>query len=214
MSRLTERQKSLINAAVKYHKSLSGSAAEEFLASRGFPSERVEGYRFGYVADPEPGHEAYKGMLAIPYLRRSLDGVVTVASIRFRTLKTASSGPKYMTMPGDTPLLYNTVDTIGNPDRIAITEGELDAVTASLSGIPAVGVPGANLWKDHYARIFEGYERVYVLADGDSAGEELMKTVTKRLPNAIPAKMPPGLDVNDFVRAEGPHALRKRLGWE
>lgn len=217
MPQSSERQKSLVTeAAVRYSKALEGSPAAEFLESRGLPTDSVTGYRFGFVADPVVGHEAYRGMLAIPYIRVNLKAETTVATLRFRCLKPGclhKGHGKYNTLPGAGSHLYNTVDIGVGPDRIAIAEGELDAVTASLAGIPCVALAGANVWKDYYRRIFEGFEAVYVLADGDDAGQKLMTTVCESLPNAVPAMMPPGLDVNDYVRANGPQALKERIGW-
>lgn len=216
MKRLSAQQQSLVTAAVSYAKSLPGSPAEQFLETRGLPPARVVKVRFGYVDQPEPGHEQYRGMLAIPYLRRSQKDDWTVAAIRFRCIAPGcehSDHGKYNTVAGDKPRLYNTVVISESQDRIAITEGEIDAITATLAGVPAVGVPGANLWKPHYKHAFEGFEKVFVLADGDPAGLELMKKIAGVLPNAVPSALPPGEDVNSFVRANGPQALLERIGW-
>lgn len=212
------RRKSLLTAAKSYHASLAESPAAEYLASRGLPLERVAKFRLGYVDQPEPGHERYAGMLAIPYFRRSPAGEWSVVSIRFRCIRdncdhNAVHGGKYLTMAGDTPRLYNTVALIDNHDRIAITEGEIDAITASLSGIPAVGVAGAKVWKRHYSEAFVGYETVYVLADGDKAGRELGDVVAKELQNAKVVSLGDGEDVNSFVAARGPAELREVIGW-
>ncbi len=42
---------------------------------------------------------------------------------------------------------------------------------------PAVGAPGAASWKTHYSRIFEDFDVVLVLADGDEAGLEFGKRI-------------------------------------
>lgn len=220
MQRSNARQKSLFKAAGRYAESLPGSPAERYLADRGIANYQLAKVSFGYVEDPEPEHSGYRGMLAIPYLRRSQKGVWSVASIRFRCLKEncdhySHPGGKYATVAGDKPLMYNTPAMVDHHDRIAITEGELDAVSATLAGVPAVGIAGAQVWKskEHYSRAFAGYEKVYVLADGDDAGKDLMTAICESLSNAVPCQMPPGKDVNSFILGNGPEALKERIGW-
>ena len=96
MQKLSESQrKYLWEATSRYRESLAGSPAEEYLASRGIPLETKFG--LGYVAEPPPGHEMYRGCLAIPYMRWSQWRGWSVATIRFRRLD--DGHPKYMTMP-------------------------------------------------------------------------------------------------------------------
>lgn len=208
MSKLSESQRESLNRAVsKYHASLEGSEAEEFLARRGFNLSEVDKYRFGFVAEPETGHEKYRGKLAIPYLRvHPRFGWMTV-SIRFRAL--GDEKPKYLTMPGDRPRVYNTpVLTNAGPD-IGIAEGELDAVTASVCGMPTVGVPGASSWQEHWTPLFEGYRTVFVFADGDEPGEELAAGIAGRLKNAKIIHSKPGEDINSLFVKEGRDAVQK-----
>jgi DNA primase len=114
-------------------------------------------------------------------------------------------------MPGDKPRLFNTHALTGYSKDMAITEGELDAVTAELAGIAAVGVPGAQMWKPHFRELFMGYRNVNILADGDEAGLEFAKHVAKTLPNARIIPMPEGQDVNSLVLSQGKDALLERI---
>lgn len=164
----------------------------------------------GYVADPLPGHEMYRGKLAIPYLRWSQEHGWAVVSIRYRRLGDGD-GPKYMTQAGDRPRLYNTPALMAPSPRIAITEGEIDAITAQVCGIPTVGVPGATAWRDHFREPFLGYRDVFILADGDEPGLKFAHTVAKTLFNAKVIPMPAGEDVNSLVINQGKPALMSRL---
>jgi DNA primase len=94
---------------------------------------------------------------------------------------------------------------------VAITEGEIDAITAQVCGLPAVGVPGAQAWLPHFREPFLGYRDVFVLADGDEAGLRFANTVAGTLPNAKVIPMPPGQDVNSLVLSEGKQALLERM---
>lgn len=224
MPRLSKEQRQfLVEATSRYHESLPDSPAAEHLASRGLmaPSvaDQVARFRLGYVTDPMVGHETYRGMLAIPYLRRSTTGEWSVVSIRFRCLdedcdhRNVHFSGKYSTVAGDSPRMYNTLALIDNDDRIAIAEGEIDAITASICGVPAVGIPGVGSWKPHFRDALLGYETVFILADNDDKGEGLKfaAAVKGELPNGkiVPAEK--GHDVNSMVVAHGKKALLERV---
>lgn len=208
MQRLSESQRSYLwEAATSYKESLPGSPAAEYLESRGI----LDSARFGlgFVEDPRPGHEMYRGCLSIPYLRYSSWRKWSIAAIRYRRLD--GGKPKYMTMPGDKPRLYNTHALNQVSKDIAIAEGEIDAITAELAGIPTVGVPGANMWKHYFRELFLGYRNVNILADGDEAGMAFAKQVAKTLPNARIIPMPDGEDVNSLVLTQGKSSLLERI---
>jgi DNA primase len=184
------------------------------LASRGLSAPsiqpKIDQFLLGYVGDPLPGHESYRGKLAIPYLRWSKQYGWAVVSIRFRRL--TGEGAKYLTVANDRPRLYNTLALLQQSKDIAITEGEFDAITASLCGLPAVGVPGTQAWQPHFREPFLGYRNVFVLSDGDEAGLGFGRSIVKQLPNAKLIPMPDGEDVNSLVVNHGQAALMERIG--
>jgi len=107
--------------------------------------------------------------------------------------------------------MYNTLALLQDTATVAITEGELDAITASISGIPAVGIPGATSWQSYFREPFLGYQTVYILADGDDPGMKFAETVAKTLPNSKIIPMPDKTDVNSLVVQHGPKALLERI---
>lgn len=223
----------LAGATKRYHESLTGSPAEEYLERRGLLTpesrEALSLFRIGYVDKPLPGHEMYQGWMAIPYLRKgpSNDGPMngwSVATMKFRCIQDhdcAQVHPKmgkYMAHPGADTHLFNTLD-IQNSARmggeIAICEGEIDAIMAHLCGIYAVAVPGVKNWKDRYYRLFKGFKIVWIFADGDSWGEGLAKKLAEGMGDKIRViNMPPGEDVNSMVLKHGKQALLKGIGRE
>lgn len=148
-------------------------------------------------------------MLAIPYLRKHPEHGWFVVSIKFRRL--GPGDPKYLFTSGEAAWLYNTPALIGHSPIVAITEGEIDAITAQLCGIPAVGVPGVQHWKPYYRELFLGYRDVYLLADGDEPGIEFAEKLKRQLPNAKIIQMGSGYDVNKLVIEKGPAALTNKL---
>lgn len=208
---LSESQRESLKQAVsRYHNQLSGSAGEEYLAQRGLANlEGIEKFRLGYVADPLPEHEKYTGCLVIPYMRRHPRHGWSCVSLRFRSID--GEGPKYLTMPGDRPRLYNTFALTQPTMKVGIAEGEIDAITATLCGLPTVGVPGAQSWQSHWAELFRGYETVYMLADGDDAGYKMARRLAKELPNLKVVPSPDGEDVNSTLTNHGVEAVRERF---
>jgi DNA primase len=84
-------------------------------------------------------------------------------------------------------------------------------------GIPAVGVPGVQAWKPHYAKLFNGYDTVYVVGDNDvkedgsNPGMEFAKRVANEIFNSQIVTLPPGMDINDYYLAHGAEATRALL---
>lgn len=202
----------MVETTYQYKESLPGSIAEEYLATRDLLPMAAR-FQLGYVADPLPEHERYRGMLAIPYLRQNGHGKWSVVSIRFRCLEDHehSGHGRYNTVAGDKPRLYNAVDIVTNDDAICITEGETDCIAAKMCDLPAVGIPGAQAWQPHFKEAFMGFETVWVLADGDTAGRSFAEKVAADLKNARVLQMPDGLDVDSVRTTLGPDALLERM---
>jgi DNA primase len=178
-----------------------------YLESRGINETTARIFRLGFVKNPEIGHEPYLGKLSIPYLTPS--GTI---DIRFRALSPDAAGPKYMSRPGATTHIFNINALSMDADVLAICEGELDTVVASQAGFNAVGLPGANNWKPFYSRVLADWTKIVLLCDGDNAGREMAKNLSRELDNVFPVFMPEGQDVNDVYLAEGADGLRKRAG--
>lgn len=200
-----DARQSLEAATVEYQTQVH--LAGPYLAARGISEEAAVGHRLGYVGHPMIGHEQYVGRLAIPYVTPA--GVV---DIRFRSLE-SDDGPKYLSRPGVDSTLYNVTAFEVDTDVIAICEGEIDTIIAhSMCGIPAIGVPGAQGWKQWYARAFADYRQVLVLADGDQQGRDMGKRIASVIDVATVVSMPDGMDVNSTFLAEGADGVRKRVG--
>lgn len=200
-------KESLAEAASRYSEALDESTLE-YLAKRGIDQGLAENFRLGLVADPIPGHERYRGRLAIPFLGYHDE----VHGMRFRTISVAD-GPKYMGLSGVTTRLFN-VRHLHLPDLqdMCITEGEIDAISLVAAGFHAVGVCGADSWKRHHPRLFAGFDKVYIFGDGDDAGRKFSRTVCGSIPSGIEVILPEGQDVNSILVAGGPEAVRELVG--
>lgn len=205
MARLSKSQRELLAKATENYE---GNLSEvlPYLASRGITEETARMFRLGFVANPEAGHEPYVGKLAIPYLTPA--GVI---DIRFRSLNN-DGGPKYMSRPGASTHIFNVSALNSDSEFLVICEGEIDTIIATQVGFAAVGLPGANNWKPFYSRVLADWEKIMLFCDGDNAGREMAKNISRELDNVFPVFMPDNCDVNDVYLSEGAEGLRKRVG--
>lgn len=207
------KQKSFFEqAATSYHEQLaSDTNAQAYLSSRAIDRNAASTFRLGVVRQALVGHERYTGRLAIPFLTPA--GVVNFV---FRCLIPNCEGckakpedgghGKYLAAIGDRTL-YNVGDLSTDSQTIHITEGELDALTLSMAGFPAVGVGGIDGWKDFYPICFADFAEVFVWGDGDRAGRKFARRMEKEL-KARPVAVPNGEDVNSVYVRAGTAGLR------
>ena len=167
----------------------------------------------GTVTDPAIGHEMHQGWLSIPYIT----AMGHCVGFKFRRLDDGK--PKYGSPLGQKAHLYNVTDVMSDSGTIVVCEGELDAVILSgICNIPAVGVPGVTAWKPHFARLFTGFDTVFIVGDNDvkedgsNPGAEFARRVAGELTNGQIVQLPPGMDINDLYLAQGPEALNTLLG--
>jgi len=202
--RLSNSQRQfLLQATQRYAGTIE--LATEYLSSRHLSVEEANIFHLGVVADPLPGHEPYKGRLAIPYITPS--GVV---DIRFRAMH--NEDPKYMGLVGAKTTMFNTKACFVADKYICVTEGEFDCIMMGVkTQHPTIGIPGANNWKPHYAKILDDFEIVIVLADGDAAGLEFGKKISRELGNVNIISMPEGEDVNSMMVKRGSDWIDERI---
>lgn len=204
-----EQRRFFEQAASTYQQDLQGdTAAQAYLTARGLAPAAAM-FRLGVVGRPLVGHERVAGRLAIPYLTPA--GVV---NMQFRCMKAhdckAEGCRKYLKIEGLDSNLYNVLDLKKPSPVICVTEGELDAITLSICGLPAVGVSGVNGWKPHFQRCLGDYSTIYAVADGDEAGAGFVSKLAGEA-RARPVRMPAGEDCNSLYLQGGADALRKLI---
>ena len=85
-----------------------------------------------------------------------------------------------------------------------MVEGESDCHTLWYHGIPALGLPGAAMWRNEWAGYLEGIPAVYVSVEPDQGGAALKQRLTEsplrdrlHLVDFAPAKDPSELHIAD-----------------
>lgn len=202
-----EQKKLLARAQETYSQNLT--LAEEYLAGRAIALEHASSVGLGVVVDPIPGNEYMRGRLAIPYMTPSGPVNMTFRCIQFHDCK-VEGHQKYMTWEGLETNLYNVKALEDANSSIAIAEGEIDALSSTLAGIPCVGISGAEKWKPFWKNVFEDFSRVYVWQEGDEAGKRFAKRMSVEV-GAVRVTLPSSQDVNSIWVAEGADGLRARI---
>ncbi|WP_245938854.1 toprim domain-containing protein [Actinacidiphila glaucinigra] len=193
-------------ATSAYQAALTPGAAK-YLLGRGIGREEAATHRLGVVGEhPFPGHERFRGMLAIPYLDRN--GMPL--TIRFRCLEDhdhrAHFHGKYNSIKDDPPRIFG-VDSIHEAgDTLDITEGELDRIILRKIGLYAVALPGASIFQGRHRRMLAGFNRLRVWGDPDDAGAEFTAKVCRALRSAKGMRLTAG-DVTDTYMQGGAQVL-------
>jgi hypothetical protein len=144
------------------------------------------------------------GGVSIAYF--DLDG-----SELFRRERDRPGGPRFRQPAGVHLRPYGLwrLDEARRVGHCYLTEGESDSWALWSSGLPALGLPGANAAGCLDAEHLSGLDTVYLLPDADEAGERLVDGVARRLEalgwdgKLYRVRLPEGIkDVCDwFVRA-------------
>jgi hypothetical protein len=113
-----------------------------------------------------------KAVVAIPYQ----DANGEEAEVRFR-LALGKEQDRFRWRRGSKPILYGLwrLRKSGMRPYIFLPEGESDTQTLWLHKFPALGLPGANGWKEGWAAYLDNFERIYVPIEPDHGGEAVLR---------------------------------------
>lgn len=188
-------------------------APAAWFESRGLSHSTVDRFGLGYTGTwGDLGALGdFRGCIVFPYE----DGMGRVRKLRFRPIRSGYEGPKYLDFKGAQPHLF-AVRGADNP-TVHIAEGEPDTMTVWQVGLRAVGIPGANMFKEHWKYLFRPphVERVVLVLDPDKSG----KTAAIRLygwlkdivEEVLTVRLPRGLDVNATYMKYGADVLREAI---
>jgi hypothetical protein len=101
-------------------------------------------------------------------------------AVRLRMALDKSEGDRFRWRRGDKPTLYGLwlLDRMQKAGYVVLVEGESDCHTLWQHGVPALGIPGASVWKEEWATHLEGFEKVYAVIEPDGGGETLLGKLT------------------------------------
>jgi hypothetical protein len=116
----------------------------------------------------------------IPYL----DAGGLVAAVQFRlALKKSEDGNdnRFRFKSGDKPVLYglSRLDQARAAGRMVVVEGASDCHTLWWHGIPALGLPGAVIWREEWAAYFDDIDRIVIVIEPDRGGQAVRAWLDK-----------------------------------
>lgn len=212
--KLSKEQRQYLERAWATYSPHLGDAAE-WLAGRGLDLEFAASRGLGVVRNPLPGHEPAAGYLAIPYLTKAGPVNFEFRCIQDHNCKEIPNHTKYWRRKGSPTNIYGVLSVNQASDWIVCTEGAIDALTWQQIGVPALGVPGAENWKEHWANLLEDFSRVYLAEDGDNAGKDLWIAMSEHIDQSntmvVRMRMPDGEDSNSMYLKHGKDYLLGRI---
>ncbi|MEA5113996.1 MAG: toprim domain-containing protein [Geobacteraceae bacterium] len=120
--------------------------------------------------------------LVLPSLRSG-----ELAGVKYLHLNRRDGKKFTMVEPGCEPCLFGWQAIPENSRTVAITEGELDAVTLYQYGFPAMSVPfgggsgNKQGWIDHEFPFLQRFETIYLCLDQDAEGWKATEEIVARL---------------------------------
>jgi hypothetical protein len=158
------------NAAMAY-----GCTLEAYAASKNLPLEFLTSndvaLEDGAFYVKEMGKEI--PAVEIPYADQNGEQVAT----RYRIA--VGGDDKFRWEKGSTTTLYglHKLEEAEKAGYVLLVEGESDCHVAWYQGLPAVGVPGVDNWRDAWALHLDGIPKIFVVVEPDEAGKKLWRTL-------------------------------------
>lgn len=149
--------------------------------------------------------------VSMPYMDQTGENVLLT-----RSRVSLTGKPKVKTRKGDKHRLYGLwkLDEAREAGYAWIVEGESDSQTAWFHGESAVGIPGANGWKQEWASELCGIEKLYFVVE-DEAGEACYRKLaaTPDIQERLYRVELDGVkDISELHRTDDPEHFRERLG--
>src|SRR3989449_8820826 len=139
-----------------------GLTVAQYAEAKKLPPDLL--HRWGLRDTPHNGRSAVK----IPYA--DLEGK-KIAAVRFRL--SLNGADKFRWREKDQPCPYGLwmLPDARNAGYVVLVEGESDCHTLWYQGVPALGVPGADAWKEDWQNCLKDIPAVYAVIEPDKGGE-------------------------------------------
>ena len=118
-----------------------------------------------------------KDCVNIPY--KDVDGTL----VRMRQRYSPASKKRFNWSTGTQIIPYGLwlLQTMKAKKHIFLVEGESDAQTLWFHQIPALGIPGANTFKDEWVQYIEDFDEIYIYTEPDKGGTAFLRRVCEAL---------------------------------
>lgn len=227
---LSENRSAILEEAAEYyHQNLltNDDALVYLIEERGLLFETIEKHKLGWADGNLLQHLISKGfneqdirkthlvasnnkdffnqMITIPY-----HTVGRVTQIRGKQI-----GGKYKGTPQQDAALFNSDCTLNydNTESIVICEGEFDTMVLTQLGYNAIGVPGAQVWKEYWTEYLTNFKKYVICFDNDDTGRKSAEKLSSALGPASKIVELPAHDTEKDEPKNDPSHLVVNLGW-
>jgi putative DNA primase/helicase len=120
--------------------------------------------------------QKYQGRPAVRISYRDVDGNENAVRYRIALEESEEGDDRFRWRTGSKARPYGLwrLNAIRRAGYVVLVEGESDCHTLWYHGIAALGVPGANNWKDEWSEYLEGLEKIYAVIEPDQGGETFL----------------------------------------
>ena len=121
------------------------------------------------------------GRSAVRMEYRDIAGINIATRYRTALENDASKGGRFLWEKGSKPCPYGLwlLSQARNEGYIVVVEGESDAQTLWYHDIPAIGIPGASMWKEEWAQYFDDIASIFLVVEPDNGGKTLRGSFAK-----------------------------------
>lgn len=220
----SDARRSLASKVIEYHEQIAGPATS-YLETRGVGTDAISLFQLGYSGQTG---DYRAGRLTIPYLSPAGPWLIKYRCIQHTDCKAVGCSKYVYDEGGETETHLFNAGVLKTAELVVVTEGEIDAISGQMTGVPHVGYPGAQTWrkKKFWTYAFDSVDEIVVVGDGDmpeegqkyGVGERAAREVTDMLRKAHVdavvrmAVMPVGYDANKVIREKGPMAYLELIG--
>ncbi|MCP3177440.1 toprim domain-containing protein [Desulfuromonas sp. KJ2020] len=164
------------------------SRVKEYLLSRGLTDKSLTAYQVAEVPEVGPWknwkkQQPWRGpWIVFPYLREK-----ELVFTKYLHLERRDGKKQTVVESGCEPILYGMQVIPENQRFLAITEGEIDALSLFEYGMPAVSVPFGGgtgekqAWIDCCYEWLERFSEIFLVMDADAEGQAAAKEIARRL---------------------------------
>ncbi|MGR3302496.1 MAG: DnaB-like helicase C-terminal domain-containing protein [Candidatus Scalindua sp.] len=150
----------------KTHSEKISSKGLEYLHNRALNDEVIKKFRIGMTKDGRA--------IMFPYFKNK-----ELIAIKYRNMK---EDKEMWTEKDQEPVLFNRDNVKGN--MLTLVEGEIDCLSMDQYGIECASIPSGVKdlrWIEHDWGFLEQFQSIYLVMDGDAAGQKAAETIATRL---------------------------------
>jgi DNA primase len=179
---------------IKYYSEEKRNSIFKYLKDKYRETDLIESGVFGISKKGKPYYTFFDCSYLFPFWDQ----------VKFFHIQGRSNTRKYVnlakTIEALKPYGYHVLSVLKPGDTVYMCEGLMDCLTLNDHDFKAIGIPGVNNFKSHYAQILKPYNVIFI-RDNDPAGKQLENKICKTLYHYKTKPIPEEYkDINNYLR--------------